>query len=335
MTTDRPRSETVGWTPFVSAAYGYSAAVPPDWRVTFGIEPNTVDRFADGESLDAFTGQHGEGSIRAWSVGLSDGPSVDDWITTYLRQADPESACFPSRERWTSIVVGGHAGFVYPGCGSWREAMIPLDTRVYMVSTSVFDDHDPQASGPTADQQSEALLRAFLSTLAFQPEAAMPSSHETVVFTSPQYGYSVAVAAGWLTAAATTPWSAGERIGRGLPTVDTFRLSGTTPMQVYVAARPIAPGTTLDAWIASMAGTREELGGRCFYQTNGWEGTDANDQSLTVAGVEAKRRPMTCGRAAFGVEDWEQYAFVANGRGYAIAGTASMVRLVAGSFTLP
>lgn len=307
--------DTSAWASFTSPAYGYTAAVPASWEGTFGTLPNTVDAFLGADQADSFLGSS-HPYLSAWSVELPADVSTEAWISTYLGQANSaEEPCFPQPEAWARVTVDGQQGWRYAGCNGWEEAMIVVQRRAYVFSA--FDGRQPDAAAP--------FLAAFLTTVRLHPEDALRGDATNVPFQSSLHHYAVQIPSTWVARAATEPWLEGTRVGRDQANVDLFTPGVTIGNSAYVAAQPVEPGTSLDAWVAAWVGTREELDGFCSYSGSGWE-------AATLDGLQAQHRPMLCTGGAFDTPGWDQYAIVIGDRGYVIAGTPSMVERLLASF---
>lgn len=307
--------DTSAWASFTSPAYGYTAAVPASWKGTFGTLPNTVGAFLGADQADRFLGSSNP-YISAWSIELPADVSTEAWISTYLRQSNStEEPCFPQPDAWARVTVDGQLGWRYAGCNNWEEAMVVVQRRAYVFS--VFDARQPDASAP--------FLTAFLTTVRLHPGDALGGNATLVRFQSLVHQYTTQIPSTWVARAATGPWLPGSRVGRDQANVDLFTPGVTIGNSAYVAAQPVEPGTSLDAWVAAWVGTREELDGFCSYSGNGWE-------AVTAGAFQAQHRPMLCTGAGFDTPGWDQYAIVIGGWGYVVAGTPSMVERLVASF---
>ena len=181
------------------------------------------------------------------------------------------------------------------------------------------------AGGPT--------LTPATASAQVTPPAATPSPPvggtpiAMVTYASRQYGYSVDLPRTWSVTPASEPWPAGDRLEADPAAADRFRIEGSPiDAAVAIAAQTAPEGATVTTWLAEWERIREDIGGHCFGSATPW-------QQTTVAGLPAWHIAWRCDSGgASEKSNWDEYTFLAGGRGYVISGTPSMVGLVVDSF---
>jgi hypothetical protein len=147
-------------------------------------------------------------------------------------------------------------------------------------------------------------------------------------YTSPQFGYTMDVPAGWDVRPAIKPWPAGQRIETDPTAVDQFRIPGSPiGAAVRVGAQPVPDGTTPASWLTDWQGIREDIGGHCFGSATPWSPT-------TVATLPAWRLSWRCDGAIEERAAYDEYVFPAGQMGFVITGTPSMVDRMLQTFSL-
>jgi hypothetical protein len=134
-------------------------------------------------------------------------------------------------------------------------------------------------------------------------------------FTSPLYGYTVSVPAGWRVTAATTAWRT-----LGKPSFDLFAApvsQGDEYDDVGIAAQPIPAGTTADAWLVAFAESQASSARPCKGPTDAW--TDASVGSLAFRRVDVR---CTGDGNDLRLVD---VAFVLDGTGYVMSGNPTVI----------
>jgi len=115
----------------------------------------------------------------------------------------------------------------------------------------------------TVPSPSTAGSAAVPSALAVAPSAPpdlgiVPSL--TKRFTSPTYGYSVAIRPSWVTAPATLPWTGPDN---STPVVDEIDFTGTAS-GMTAGSQALEPGETLDQWLGPFAANTGGLSPACL-----------------------------------------------------------------------
>ena len=149
---------TIGWQPFISVRYGYTADLPTGWVAT----PASRDWAFDTDLADWLTpaSDHFDGSnngesllITAFSVAAPNGERLEDWITPYMASWTSCDVSTPA-----PTVIDGRPGFIVDTTCDDAEAFTLVDGRVYVFSVW--------------RQSGRPLLEAFLSTVKIPVLAA-------------------------------------------------------------------------------------------------------------------------------------------------------------------
>lgn len=134
-------------------------------------------------------------------------------------------------------------------------------------------------------------------------------------FTSPLYGYTVTVPAGWQVAAATAAWRPGAQ-----PTLDLFTApvsAGDEYDDVGIAAQPVPAGTTADDWLGAYAESQANSARQCKGPADDW--TDASVGSLPI-----RRLDLRCTGDGYDMR-YLDVAFVIDGTGYVMTGNPTVI----------
>ncbi len=157
---------TAGWAPFTSAWYGFSAAYPPGYtpkRAT--LHWNLVrDQTVFHDAIDSFTAPSGSLALEGYGTRLPAGTTSDAFLAEYIAP-NLSSNCYEHPDQWESVTVDGHpARIARSGCSAAfhaAEAIVVVGDRIWWFGMQ----------GPD-----EALLRAYLTTIRLQPDAAVDES---------------------------------------------------------------------------------------------------------------------------------------------------------------
>jgi hypothetical protein len=151
---------------------------------------------------------------------------------------------------------------------------------------------------------------------------------QPVDFTSPRFGYTIDVPSSWNITPAAKPWPAGQRIETDQTAVDVFTIPGAPDdPEASVASQPAPVATTSTSWLSEWERIREDIGGHCFGNASGW-------MAATVADHPAWHIKWRCDSPKDQHSNWDEYTFLAGGKGYVITGTPSMVDTIVQSFRI-
>jgi hypothetical protein len=134
-------------------------------------------------------------------------------------------------------------------------------------------------------------------------------------FTSPLYGYSVTVPAGWRVTPSTAAWRPGAR-----PTFDVFAApvsQGDEYDDVSIAAQPVPDGMTPKDWLLAFAQAQEASSRTCKGPADDW--TDAFVGSLAI-----RRLDLRCTGVGYDLRLLD-VAFVVDGTGYVMSGNPTVI----------
>ena len=156
--------DTSDWVAYSSERYGYDIAHPSDWPTYPSSKHASSADWTEGndvEGADGFTEPERSTLVRAFAVPIPAGMSKDDWITAYRGpSADgTPNRCPAQQVDLGPVMVDGH-----------DVTLMQLGERCHAIHALVFVDdraYDFLADG----SNQEAVLKAFLSTVRFQPEA--------------------------------------------------------------------------------------------------------------------------------------------------------------------
>ena len=152
-----------------------------------------------------------------------------------------------------------------------------------------------------------------------------------VPFTSPQYGYTVEIPSDWSLTTATSDWHPTSDLAPlGTPTADVFVVGdASTARRAEIVAEAQPGGTTAKQWTDRWEALRE-VGGHCFGSASPW--TD-----VTVVGLAARTFSWRCNDSLLGERggDYDEYVFLASGKGFVISGAPSIVQQLVVSFAPP
>jgi hypothetical protein len=198
--------ETATWLPFESARHGFTLRYPSDWTASQATEPWPFEAVGATDDTDPVFDRFvpatsSRPTVTAASSPLPNGMSEDEWIARYRQPVVDEfgATCFPPREEWERVTVGGFEGGLYTGC-AYVESLTFAGGRAYVVTVFL-------GMGFDVDEATRELLRAFLSTMVLTPEsaddrpmpAAVPSQAlEWETYTSDRFQYRMDVPVGWL-----------------------------------------------------------------------------------------------------------------------------------------
>jgi hypothetical protein len=148
------------------------------------------------------------------------------------------------------------------------------------------------------------------STPTAVPTAGPTPSRAPGPFTSPLYGYTVDVPAGWTITPTVVAWPAGVD-----PNPDLFAGPPASPDfdNVYVAAQPVPDGMTSAAWQLDYAQLVAASGRDCKGPVDAW--TDA-----VVGALEIRRLDLECQGLHY-----TDVAFVVDGTGYVMSGNRVVI----------
>ena len=164
--------DTSSWLPFSSARYGYSMKIPPGWITTpstraWDLTTDRTNEMTRGAGADGFNAADQSIYFSVFAAPMPAGMSSDEWLAAYHGQdgkASPNPCEMPLDVGITS--VGGHAATFTTEpdtavCGG-SHAYVQIGDKMYVFSVWL--------SGQ------EALFKAFVSTVTFQPATASPSA---------------------------------------------------------------------------------------------------------------------------------------------------------------
>lgn len=170
-TASSPPVDTTAWTDFTSGLSGFSARYPTGWAVTPATTIATLaDLTSAGTAFDHFkSATPPADELLGVSSKLPVGMAQADWIAAYRKPVVDQfgPGCFPPPDQWQPVTVDGHAGGLYVGC-NYVESMTFVQGRAYIFTLARLTGFSPNAA-------TEALLRAFLSTVTIDPAAAVDS----------------------------------------------------------------------------------------------------------------------------------------------------------------
>lgn len=141
---------------FSSSVHGFTMAYPSGWTVAAAEGPSAPDTFRSPAGA----------TITVTAQPLPAGQTEDQWVAEYLPDAGGSRRrdCFPPRDEWLPVDVGGQAGGLLAGdfgC-DLTETVVFVDRRVYIV------DAVPELPTGLFDQ---GLLDQMLASVRFVPPA--------------------------------------------------------------------------------------------------------------------------------------------------------------------
>ena len=222
----------------------------------------------------------------------------------------------------------GLAGMVeQPGTGYVIDLLHHADALVVIRTT--FTGSMEAADRRTANRLLEGLrFEAAPGASASGAPSSPASSASAVTFASPRYGYTVDVPALWVATPASQAWPGDDGIEPDDPPfADVFHLPEGASGSAMIKALTLPAGTTEADWLAQWQRTRT-IGGHCFGSASPW-------WEATVAGIPARHVAWRCDSASDNASNYDEYAFLAGGRGFVVSGTPSMVDVLVRSFRAP
>ena len=344
--SDSPRAseaasvlDTSAWTPYTSNQYGFAIAHPPGWvsypaSRAWALDGTALDPLSAG--MDSFMPLDDSVRVSAWITPVDGGTSLDEpaqleqWVANYC-------------EKTKSQPCQGIHDRAIPLCNEPRDChpalLIPFKDDVEaFAANGNFNGVLVMAVWRTDGQPSVApfggatrLLEAFLSTANVVPTPVLPQSLSPMgltTFTSPRNGYTVDVSFSWARTPATQAWPGDDGIeAEDPPFSDVFHDADSGSRGATIKALPLPEGTTDEVWLAQWQRTRV-VGGHCLGSATPW--TDA-----TVAGRPAKSMKWRCDGGPNGTSDYDEYTFLADGKGFVISGRPALVDILVRSFRMP
>jgi hypothetical protein len=332
--------DTSTWTSYRSTQYGFTMAYPPGWvsypaSMPWKPDGKVTDPLSPG--MDSFMSPDSSVRVSAWvvpdaSATQTDGPGhLEQWVASYCAQTI-NKPCTGIHERAT------------PLCNERRDChpamLVPFENDVeafaaggtfpgVLVMAVWRADAEPTVApfgGATR------LLEAFLSTAGVFPRPTLPTGSPDAfgltTFTSPLYSYTVDVSFSWTRTPATQAWLGDDGIEDRAPAFsDVFHDNASGVHDATIKALALPAGTTDAAWLTQWQAMRA-IGGRCLGSSTGW--ADA-----TVAGHPASTFKWRCNAGPSGISDYDEYAFLADGKGFVISGNPVMVDVLVRSFRMP
>jgi hypothetical protein len=252
---------------FTSARYGYAIAYPAGWRVTPAAELIDRDVFAaggEGEWVDVFAPTDTDGLFRIASVPVPEGVNAAEWIAEiYLRCT---GTCF---EGLTDAVFDGQPALVRED-NLEREMILIVGDRAYFAT--LFPG--PEVGLPYAPE----LFQALMATLDLRPEDAevqpSPSVGAPAIgqrFVSTIHAVALSYPVGWVTRAATKPWTTQDLPYFQDDSVDVMYDPALTDHMFLAVSSQSHAGTTREAWATALAAGEEG----CEIELMEWDGGTA------------------------------------------------------------
>jgi len=147
---------TVGWIPFTSAIYGFSAARPTSWSLGAATGHSATTPGGDSNP-DNFWSPSGWPQFSGWETKLPAGKTADAYLQEVTADA-VNTACYPVPSTWAAITIDGHpATIAYGGCNEHfygAEAVTVIGKRIWFFSLA----------GPD-----RSLIVPFLTTVKIDP----------------------------------------------------------------------------------------------------------------------------------------------------------------------
>ena len=297
--TEAPSASASG-TPsftFTSSRYGYTVDVPAEWAVNPATVPwrdgTTCCNDGEGDSFQAPRSLFPDfDSVLVAVQRVPDAMTSDDWLVQHAHQQESSGRdCKGPVEDWAETTVG-----------SLAVRRLDLECQGIRLSDVAFviDGMGYIMSG------NSPVITAFLSN--FRPGA--PS----VSFTSPLYGYTVDVPAGWAITSATVPWP--ERTTLTTRYMDAFASPQSLNPEfdsVHVAAQPVPDGMTPDAWLLMDAQQQAASARDCKGAVEDW--VEATVGSLAIRRVDLECEGLRLSDVAFVIFD----------TGYAMSGNRDVI----------